>query len=169
MAGSVNKVILVGRAGKDPEVRHLQDGKPVVTLSLATSDSWRDKASGERRERTEWHRCYLHENRVKVAEACSSGSTSRRGLFHPQMDRQLWRREVQHGNCVAGLRGELTLLDSKKDGSTSMMPGAAPVRVQQLDDEVPPDVLSPRHFLRRQRPQRLPDGCQGSRRNSRGV
>ena len=56
MAGSVNKVILVGNLGRDPEIRRMQDGKPVVNLSVATSESWRDKATGERREKTEWHR-----------------------------------------------------------------------------------------------------------------
>ena len=55
MAGSVNKVILVGNLGADPEVRHTQDGRPIVNLRLATSESWRDKSSGERKERTEWH------------------------------------------------------------------------------------------------------------------
>ena len=56
MAGSVNKVILVGNLGKDPEVRRMTSGEPVVNLSVATSDNWRDKATGERKERTEWHR-----------------------------------------------------------------------------------------------------------------
>ena len=69
MAGSVNKVILVGNLGKDPEVRRMQDGRPVVNLSVATSDTWRDKATGERRERTEWHRVVIFNDRVgDVAE-----------------------------------------------------------------------------------------------------
>lgn len=69
MAGSVNKVILVGNLGKDPEVRHMQNGNPVCTLSVATSESWRDKNSGERRERTEWHRCVIfNEGLCKIAE-----------------------------------------------------------------------------------------------------
>ena len=69
MAGSVNKVILVGNLGADPEVRHTQDGRPIVNLSLATSESWRDKQSGERKERTEWHRVVIfNENLAKVAE-----------------------------------------------------------------------------------------------------
>jgi single-strand DNA-binding protein len=69
MAGSVNKVILVGNLGKDPEVRHTQDGKAIVNLSLATSESWRDKATGERREKTEWHRVVIfNEGLAKVAE-----------------------------------------------------------------------------------------------------
>ena len=69
MAGSVNKVILVGNLGKDPEVRHTQDGKAIVNFSLATTESWRDKGSGERKEKTEWHRVVIfNENIAKVAE-----------------------------------------------------------------------------------------------------
>lgn len=69
MSGSVNKVILVGNLGQDPEVRRTQDGKPVVTMSIATSDSWRDKSTGERKERTEWHRVVVfNEGLAKVAE-----------------------------------------------------------------------------------------------------
>src|SRR5260221_671679 len=69
MAGSVNKVILVGNLGRDPEIRSTQDGTRIANLSLATSESWRDKNSGERKERTEWHRVVIfNENLVKVAE-----------------------------------------------------------------------------------------------------
>lgn len=69
MAGSVNKVILVGNLGRDPEVRSLQNGGKVANLSLATSESWRDRQSGERRERTEWHRVVIfNDNLVDVAE-----------------------------------------------------------------------------------------------------
>jgi single-strand DNA-binding protein len=69
MAGSVNKVILVGNLGKDPEVRHTQDGKPIVNFSIATTESWRDKSSGERKEKTEWHRIVIfNEGIAKVAE-----------------------------------------------------------------------------------------------------
>ena len=69
MAGSVNKVILVGNLGKDPEVRRTQDGRPIVNFSLATSDNWRDKATGERRERTEWHRIVIFsEPLCRIAE-----------------------------------------------------------------------------------------------------
>ena len=69
MAGSVNKVILVGNLGKDPEIRRTQDGRPVANLSVATSDSWRDKATGERREKTEWHRVVIfNEGLCRIAE-----------------------------------------------------------------------------------------------------
>jgi single-strand DNA-binding protein len=69
MAGSVNKVILVGNLGRDPEVRRLNSGEPVVNLRIATSESWRDKQTGERREKTEWHQVVIfNENLAKVAE-----------------------------------------------------------------------------------------------------
>ena len=69
MAGSVNKVILIGNLGKDPEVRRLNSGDPVVNLSVATSENWRDKQTGERKEKTEWHRVVIfNENIAKVAE-----------------------------------------------------------------------------------------------------
>ena len=64
MAGSVNKVILVGNLGRDPEVRHTNDGNPIVNLSVATSESWRDRNSGERRERTEWHRVVVFNDKL---------------------------------------------------------------------------------------------------------
>ena len=69
MAGSVNKVILVGNLGKDPEIRRTQDGRPIANLSVATSEQWRDKATGERKEKTEWHRVVIFsEGLAKIAE-----------------------------------------------------------------------------------------------------
>jgi single-strand DNA-binding protein len=69
MAGSVNKVILVGNLGKDPEIRRTQDGRPIANLSVATSESWRDKNTGERREKTEWHRVVIfNENLCRIVE-----------------------------------------------------------------------------------------------------
>mgnify|MGYP003314258482 FL=1 len=69
MAGSVNKVILIGNLGRDPETRNMQDGNPVVNMSIATSESWRDRNSGERRERTEWHRVVIiNEKLAEIAQ-----------------------------------------------------------------------------------------------------
>jgi single-strand DNA-binding protein len=69
MAGSVNKVILIGNLGRDPEIRRTQDGRPIANLSVATSESWRDKATGERKEKTEWHRVVIFsEGLCRVAE-----------------------------------------------------------------------------------------------------
>jgi single-strand DNA-binding protein len=79
MAGSVNKVILIGNLGKDPEVRRLNSGDQVVNFSVATSETWRDKTSGERKERTEWHNVVIfNENLGKVAEQyCKKGTKER--------------------------------------------------------------------------------------------
>jgi single-strand DNA-binding protein len=69
MAGSLNKVMLIGNLGKDPEIRHTNDGRPIANLSVATSESWRDKQTGEKREKTEWHRVVIfNENLCKIVE-----------------------------------------------------------------------------------------------------
>ena len=78
MAGSVNKVILVGNLGKDPEIRRTQDGRPIANLSVATSDTWRDKATGERREKTEWHRVVIF-NEGQMAGPIGPGQVHHRG------------------------------------------------------------------------------------------
>ena len=107
MAGSVNKVILVGNLGKDPEVRRMTSGEPIVNLSVATSDTWRDKASGERKERTEWHRVVIfNENLAKVAEQYSAQGLqglSRRRAPDAQMDRQGRKREILHRGRAAAV------------------------------------------------------------------
>ena len=109
MAGSVNKVILVGNLGKDPEVRHTQDGKAIVNLSLATSENWRDKATGERKERTEWHRVVIfNENLAKVAEQyLKKGSTV---YIEGALQTRKWTdkdgaREVFDRSCFAEFPG----------------------------------------------------------------
>jgi single-strand DNA-binding protein len=117
MSGSVNKVILIGNLGRDPEVRRLNSGDSVVSFSVATSDSWRDKASGERKERTEWHNVVIYnENLGKIAEQyCKKGSKI-------YLEGQLQTREFtdREGNqrkttevVLQRFRGELTLLDSR--------------------------------------------------------
>ncbi|MDE2577872.1 MAG: single-stranded DNA-binding protein [Hyphomicrobiales bacterium] len=117
MSGSVNKVILVGNLGRDPEVRTLPSGDRVVSFSLATTESWRDKNSGERRDRTEWHNVSIfNENLGKIAEQyCKKGSKI-------YLEGQLQTREYQDkdGNqrkatdvVLQRFRGELTLLDSR--------------------------------------------------------
>jgi single-strand DNA-binding protein len=115
MAGSVNKVILIGNLGADPEIRRTQDGRPVANLRLATSDSWRDKATGERRERTEWHRVVIfNENLCKIAEqylkkgskVYIEGALQTR-KWQDQSGQDRYSTEV----VLQGFRGELTLLD----------------------------------------------------------
>lgn len=77
MAGSVNRVIIVGNLGRDPEIRHTNDGKPIANLSVATSESWRDKSSGERREKTEWHRVVCYDEKIceVIQKYLTKGST----------------------------------------------------------------------------------------------
>jgi single stranded DNA-binding protein len=79
MAGSVNKVILIGNLGADPEIRRTQDGRPIANLRLATSDSWKDKATGERRKKTEWHRVVIFSGRhSSAADSCGRDCRARR-------------------------------------------------------------------------------------------
>lgn len=140
MAGSVNKVILVGRVGKDPEVRHTQDGKAIVNLSLATSESWRDKATGERKERTEWHRVVIfNENLARVAEQyVRKGSQI---YVEGSLQTRKWTdnsgvEKYSTEVVLQAFRGELTLLDSKRD-SGDEAPAQRRSVSQELDDEVP--------------------------------
>jgi single-strand DNA-binding protein len=115
MAGSVNKVILIGNLGADPEIRRMQDGRPVANLRLATSDSWKDKTTGERREKTEWHRVVIfNENLCRIAEqylkkgskVYLEGALQTR-KWQDQSGQDRYSTEV----VLQGFRGELTLLD----------------------------------------------------------
>jgi len=123
MAGSVNKVILVGNLGKDPEVRHTQDGKPIVNLSIATTESWRDKGSGERKEKTEWHRVVIfNEALAKVAEQYLKKGSS--VYLEGQLQTRKWTDKdgvdkYSTEVVLQNYRGELTMLGSKPGGSES--------------------------------------------------
>jgi single-strand DNA-binding protein len=117
MAGSVNKVILVGNLGKDPEVRRLNSGDQVVSFPVATSETWRDKTSGERKKKTEWHNVVIfNENLGKVAEQyCKKGT---KVYLEGQLQTRKWHD--QSGNdryatevVIQRFRGELQLLDSR--------------------------------------------------------
>ena len=120
MAGSVNKVILVGNLGKDPEVRRMQNGNPVVNLTIATSDTWRDKATGERKEKTEWHRVVIfNEGLAKVAEqylkkgakVYIEGALQTRKWTDPQ-GVEKYSTEV----VLQGFNSTMTMLDGKGGG-----------------------------------------------------
>lgn len=120
MAGSVNKVILVGNLGKDPEVRNTQDGRKVVNLSLATSESWKDRQSGERKEKTEWHRVVIfNDNLAEVAEKfLKKGS---KVFLEGQLQTRKWTdqsgaEKYSTEVVLQKYRGELTLLDGKPNG-----------------------------------------------------
>jgi single-strand DNA-binding protein len=122
MAGSVNKVIIIGNLGRDPEVRTFQNGGKVVNLNIATSETWRDKASGERKERTEWHRVsILNENLAKVAEQyLKKGS---KVYIEGQLETRKWQDQagVEKFTTEVVLRpynGQLTLLDSREGGAS---------------------------------------------------
>ena len=151
MAGSVNKVILVGNLGRDPEVRRLPSGEPVVNLSLATSESWRDKTSGERKEKTEWHRVVIfNENIAKVAEQyLKKGSKI-------YLEGQLQTRKYTDKDgsekystevVLQRFRGELVMLDSRGgEGGGERMErpamagageGSRSFQRADLDDEIP--------------------------------
>lgn len=120
MAGSVNKVILVGNLGRDPEIRSTQDGTRVANLSVATSESWRDRASGERRERTEWHRVVVFNDRlVDVCERyLKKGSKI---YLEGQLQTRKWTDQSGQDRYTTEVvlqkfRGELTMLDSRGGG-----------------------------------------------------
>jgi single-strand DNA-binding protein len=151
MAGSVNKVILVGNLGRDPETRRMTSGDPMVTLSLATSESWRDKQSGERKEKTEWHRVVIfNPNLADVAEKyLRKGSKI-------YLEGQLQTRKYtdKDGNekystevVLQRFRGDLVMLDSRGEGGGQGATGGsrgsgapdAPASFErsEMDDEIP--------------------------------
>ena len=161
MAGSVNKVILVGNLGRDPEVRRMQDGRPIVNLSVATSENWRDKATGERKEKTEWHRVVIfNENIAKIAEqylkkgakVYLEGSLQTR-KWQDQAGQEKYTTEV----VLQGFNAVLTMLDRAGDrsggdfggsdeggdfGSSGPAPSKKPAmaaagRRGDMDDEIP--------------------------------
>jgi single-strand DNA-binding protein len=150
MAGSVNKVILVGNLGRDPETRRMTSGDPVVNLSLATSESWRDKASGERKEKTEWHRVVIfNKNLAEIAE-----KYLRKGAkvyVEGQLQTRKWTdkdgaEKYSTEIVLQNFRGELTMLDGRNDGGAGGAGGGArsgageaPASFQrdEMDDEIP--------------------------------
>src|ERR1051326_5147163 len=120
MAGSVNKVILVGNLGKDPEVRTTQDGQKIVNLTLATSETWNDRQSGERKERTEWHRVVIFNDRIgdvaerflrKGSKIYVEGALQTR-KWTDQQGQERYSTEV----VIGRFKGELTMLDGAGGG-----------------------------------------------------
>jgi len=123
MAGSVNKVILIGNLGADPEIRHTQDGRPIVNLRMATTDSWRDKSTGERREKTEWHRVVIFsEGLARVAEqylrkgskVYVEGALQTR-KWEDQSGQERYTTEV----VLQGFNSTLTMLDGRQQGGSA--------------------------------------------------
>jgi single-strand DNA-binding protein len=123
MAGSVNKVILIGNLGADPEIRRTQDGRPIANLRLATTETWRDKNSGEKRERTEWHRVVVfNENLCRVIEQyVKKGSKL---YIEGQLQTRKWQDQQGQDRyttevVLQNFNGVLTMLDSRGGGVTA--------------------------------------------------
>ena len=159
MVGSVNKVILVGNLGRDPEVRSMQNGGKVCNLSVATSERWKDRNSGEQQERTEWHRVVIFDDRlVDVAERFLA--KGRKVYLEGEMQTRKWTDQSGQDRYTTEVvlrrfRGQLVLLDSRSDGGGgeydapsnytsseaigSGMGGGAPMGPSgdDLDDEIP--------------------------------
>ena len=161
MAGSVNKIILVGNVGADPEIRHMQDASKVANFSLATNESWKDKKTGERKKKTEWHRIVIwNQHLVGIVEQyVKKGSKL---YVEGQLQTHKWQGndgvEKYTTEVVLNMRGELTMLDSRGEGGgdyqapppaggpeeygtdSSAGAGDAPLGGPQggdLDDEIP--------------------------------
>jgi single-strand DNA-binding protein len=122
MAGSVNKVILVGNLGKDPEIRRTQDGRPIANLSIATSETWRDKGTGERKEKTEWHRVVIfNEGLCKVAEQYLKKGA--KVYIEGQLQTRKWTdqsgvEKYSTEVVLQGFNSNLTMLDGRGGGSS---------------------------------------------------
>lgn len=158
MAGSINKVILVGNLGNDPEVKTMQSGDRVANLSVATSESWKDKATGERKERTEWHRVVVfNQNLINVCENyLKKGSKI---YVEGQLETRSWEQDGQKKYTTEVVlrpyRGEITMLDSKGSsgggfassgqddygssfgGSSAGNKASSRAPVNELEDEIP--------------------------------
>lgn len=141
MAGSINKVIFVGNVGNDPEIRTMQSGDKTANLSIATGESWKDKSTGERKERTQWHRvAVFNQGLIKIVESyIKKGSKI-------YIEGQLEHRSYTDSNGVEKyitevvlrpFRGELTLLDSRERQAEPDMSAHAAPQVDDMEDEIP--------------------------------
>lgn len=140
---SLNKVTLIGNVGKDPEIRSMQDGTKVCNFSVATSETWKDKASGERKEKTEWHRVVIFNERlVEVAEKfLRKGSKI---YLEGQLQTRKWEKDgIERYSTevvLARFRGEIVMLDGKRDEAETYDGGgqrSAAKGGPDLDDEIP--------------------------------
>ena len=120
MAGGINKVILVGNLGQDPEIRYTADGRPIANFSIATSETWKDKGSGERREKTEWHRVVVF---GKLAEICGEYlSKGRQVYIEGKLQTRKWQgqdgQDRYTTEVVVDMRGTMQMLGSRDSGGT---------------------------------------------------
>jgi single-strand DNA-binding protein len=145
MAGSVNKVILIGNLGRDPEVRTMQNGSKVANLNLATSESWKDKTTGERKERSEWHRVVVFGNLADIAERYAKKGS--KVYVCGQLQTRKWTdkdgvEKYTTEVVLQGFSSELTMLDGKQAddrGETETYEGGRrqPSRHQTDDSDIP--------------------------------
>lgn len=153
MAGSINKVTLIGNLGADPEIRQTQDGNPIANLRVATNETWRDKATGERRERVEWHRVTIfNESLARISEQyLKKGS---KVYIEGQLQTRKWQDQSGQDRYTTEVvlqryRGELTMLDGRGSAPGEEMPSAPEDPISEptksndgkipsdLDDEIP--------------------------------
>lgn len=144
MAGSVNKVILIGNLGRDPEIRNTSDGSKIASFSVATSESWKDKQSGERKEKTEWHRVAVFNDRLSevVEKYLKKGS---KVYVEGSLQTRKWTdtNNVERYTTevvISRFRGEITMLDGRSSGGDSVgddQGGALTSHFDELNDEVP--------------------------------
>lgn len=123
MAGYLNKVIIIGNLGKDPELRYTKEGRKIASFPVATSESWRDKATNERKEKTEWHRIIIFNDRLcdVAIQYLKKGS---KVYLEGQLQTRKWKDNTDHDRYMTEIvlqqfRGELTMLDSRGDGDQS--------------------------------------------------
>lgn len=145
MAGSINKVILIGNLGRDPEIRATQDGREICNLAIATSESWKDKSTGERKEKTEWHRVVIfNENLVRVArDYLKKGSKI---YLEGSLQTRKWTdkdgaEKYSTEIVLQNFNGNLTMLDGKPENmpshETSSVPMQPLTKQNDLDDDLP--------------------------------
>lgn len=143
MAGSVNKVILIGNLGRDPEIRRTQDGRPIANFSIATSETWKDKNSGERRERTEWHRvvCFSEGLCRVIEQYVKKGS---KVYIEGQLQTRKWQDDKGADRystevVLQGFNGTLAMLDSRGGGGAGASDAGADSGAGEPPMDAPPD------------------------------
>ena len=141
MAGSVNKVILVGNVGRDPEIRSAQDGSKIVSFSVATSEFWKDKVSGERKDKTEWHRVVVFN--PNLAEVCEKYLHKGSKVYiEGQLQTRRWQdqggvEKFTTEVVLSRFKGELALLDSRSDGAAASEMPVEDKGSIEIDDDIP--------------------------------
>lgn len=144
MAGSVNKVILIGNLGKDPEIRSTQDGRDIANLTIATSETWKDKSSGDRKEKTEWHRVVIF-NEGLVSIAKNYLKKGAKIYIEGALQTRKWtdkegQEKYSTEVVLQGFGSTLTMLDSRSGGSDSestQSTSATTTKDNLMDDEIP--------------------------------